>query len=79
LKVDTVPRADAVAPGVRIRSRLNWLILKTLAVDVGAPLAAAEFIELIRVCISRSLPQAEYRMRHPSYPATYLRRLAARG
>jgi hypothetical protein len=74
-----VRRTEATPPGVRIRSRLNWLILKTLAVDVGVPLAVAELVELVRACTSRSFLQAEYRMQHPSYPATYLRRLAERG
>jgi hypothetical protein len=76
---DVMQRTPVSPPGARIRSRLNWLILKTLAVDVGVPLVAAELIELIRACTSRSYLQAEYRMRHPSYPATYLRRLAERG
>lgn len=72
-------RAVSAAPGEKLRSRLNWLILKTLAVDVGVPVVVAELIELMRACTSRSILQAEYRMRHPSFVTTYLYRLAERG
>ncbi len=67
------------APGERLRSRLNWLILKTLAVDIGLPLAAAELYEVLRVASSRSMLQAWYRMERRSHLWVYLRRLADKG
>lgn len=69
----------AKAPGEKLRGRLNWLILKTLAMDVGVPISLAEFVELMRFLSSRTPAQALYRSRHPSYLTTYLYRLADRG
>jgi DNA-binding PadR family transcriptional regulator len=67
------------APGVRLRSQLNWLILRTLAVVVGIPLAAAKIVELVRYLSSRRLSQAIYRFNHPSPLTVYLERLADNG
>jgi hypothetical protein len=68
------------APGARLRSRLNWLILKTLAVDIAVPLHIAEVFEALRALLtSRSITQYEYNLKRPSLVAIYLHRLADRG
>ncbi len=73
-------RARTRAPGERLRSRLNWMILKTLAVDVQLPLMTADLFEALRILlVARSIGQYEAEMRHPSALWCYLRRLADKG
>ncbi len=67
------------ATGVRIRSRLNWMILRTRALDVKAPLAVAELIELMRIVTSWSVWEMYRRMRNPSCITSNLYRLSDRG
>jgi DNA-binding PadR family transcriptional regulator len=63
-----------------LRSRLNWLILKTLVLNVKLPLAAAELFETVRTVLSaRSIGQYEAAQRHPSALWRYLVRLADKG
>ncbi len=74
-----IEKNGGAAPGTRLRGRLNWLILKTLALDVGTPIVLGELVQLLYVTCSRSPMQALYRMRRPSFVTTYLYRLADRG
>jgi hypothetical protein len=66
-------------PGEKLRGRLNWLILKTLAVDIGAPIVLGDMVQFLYVISSRSLLQAYYRSQRRSLFTTYLYRLAERG
>jgi len=73
-------RNGGPAPGERLRSRLNWLILKTLVLDVKLPLATAELFEAVRIGLTaRSIGQYEAAQRHPSALWSYLIRLADKG
>jgi len=66
-------------PGQKLRARLNWLILKTLAVDIGAPIILGEIIQLMYIASTRSAWQMYYRSRRRSLVTNYLYRLAERG
>jgi DNA-binding transcriptional regulator PaaX len=67
------------APGARLRGKLNWLILKTLAVDIGVPLAVGELVQILYLWSSQSLSQAFYRINHPCFIRTYFDRLVEKG
>jgi hypothetical protein len=73
-------REGGATPGERLRSRLHWLILKTLVLNVKLPLATAELFEAVRIGLAaRSIGQFEAARRHPSALWCYLARLADKG
>jgi DNA-binding PadR family transcriptional regulator len=65
------------SPGQRLRSRLNWLILKTLALDIATPRTLAEISEVADATLHIMLRD---RRRRPMPRTTqYLLRLADQG